>query len=298
MDRAPIIFDQRLLDLRRRRALARRRPGADFLYRTATGELLDRLGLVKRQFPLAAEIGSPLPAVAEGLTASGQVGRVVRIDRLPDARPDIVADPEALPLARESLDLAVSVLALQWANDLPGVLAQVRAALKPDGLFLAVLAGGETLTELRQAMATAEAEVTGGASPRVAPFADVRSLGALLQRAGFALPVADQDRHGVRYDSALALMQDLRAMGVTNVLADRDRRPLRKAVLTRAAGIYAERFAARDGRIPATFDLVWLSGWAPHDSQQKPLRPGSAKARLADALGATERSLGEKARPR
>jgi SAM-dependent methyltransferase len=298
MDRAPIIFDQRLLDLRRRRALARRRPGADFLYRTATGELLDRLGLVKRQFPLAAEIGSPLPAVAEGLTASGQVGRVVRIDRLPDARPDIVADPEALPLARDSLDLAVSVLALQWANDLPGVLAQVRAALKPDGLFLAVLAGGETLTELRQAMAAAEAEVTGGASPRVAPFADVRSLGALLQRAGFALPVADQDRHGVRYDSALALMQDLRAMGVTNVLADRDRRPLRKAVLTRAAGIYAERFAARDGRIPATFDLVWLSGWAPHDSQQKPLRPGSAKARLADALGATERSLGEKARPR
>jgi SAM-dependent methyltransferase len=294
----PIIFDQRLLALRRQRALARLRPGADFIYRTATGELLDRLALVKRQFPLAAEIASPLPAVAEGLTASGQVERVVRIDRLPDARPDVVADPERLPLARESLNLAVSVLALQWANDLPGVLAQIRAALRPDGLFLAVLAGGETLTELRQAMAAAEAEVTGGASPRVAPFADVRSLGALLQRAGFALPVADQDRHTVRYDSAPALMRDLRAMGATNVLADRDRRPLRRSVLMRAAGIYAERFAAGDGRIRATFDLVWLSGWAPHESQQKPLRPGSAKARLADALGAIEQSFGEKARPR
>jgi SAM-dependent methyltransferase len=290
----PIIFDQRLLDLRRRRALRGGTPGADFLYRLASDELIERLGAVTRRFPLAAELGSPLPGLAAGLLASGAVDRVVRIDRLPEARPDIVADPEALPLKRGGLDLAVSVLALQWANDLPGVLAQILAALKPDGLFLAALAGGDTLAELRQALATAEAEVTGGASPRVAPFAEVRGMGALLQRAGFALPVADHDRHTVRYDSALALMRDLRAMGATNVLSERDRRPLRRAVLVRAAEIYANRFAEGDGRISATFDLIWLSGWSPHESQQRPLRPGSANMRLADALGAVEQPTGEK----
>jgi SAM-dependent methyltransferase len=295
MDRPPLIFDQRLLDLRRRRALKAAAPGADFLYRIAADELTERLGAVTRRFPLAAEIGSPLPGLAARLVASGAVDRVVRVDRLHEARPDIVADPEALPLKRGSFDLVVSLLALQWANDIPGVLAQLLAALKPDGLLLAAVVGGDTLRELRQAFAAAEAEITGGASPRVAPFADVRSLGALLQRVGFALPVADQDRHTVRYDSALALMRDLRAMGATNVLSERDRRPLRRAVVLRATEIYAERFAGGDGRVSATFDLVWLSGWSPHASQQKPLQPGSAKARLADALGVQERPAGEKA---
>jgi hypothetical protein len=162
-------------------------------------------------------------------------------------------------------------------------------------LFLAALTGGETLTELRQAFTLAESEVTGGVSPRIAPFADVRSLGMLLQRAGFALPVADTERVTVRYPHALALLDDLRRMGATNALLDRSRTPLRRAVLMRMAEIYAARFADADGRVRATFDIVWLSGWAPHESQQKPLRPGSASARLADALGARERSAGEKA---
>jgi SAM-dependent methyltransferase len=298
MDRPPIIFDQRAIDAQRRRAVARPTAGADFLYRRAADELVERLAVVKRTFPLAAEIGSPLPDLAAALVATGQVGRVMRLDRLPEARPHVVADPEALPFAGASLDLVVSILALQWANDLPGTLAQIRAALKPDGLFLAAIAGGDTLAELRAAIAAAEAEVTGGASPRVAPFADVRSLGALLQRAGFALPVADQDRHTVRYASALTLMRDLRAMGAGNALSERDRRPLRRAVLGRTTEIYAERFAGPDRRVAATFDILWLSGWAPHESQQKPLRPGSAKARLADALGVIEKSAGEKAGPK
>jgi SAM-dependent methyltransferase len=298
MDRPPTIFDQRLLDMRRRRALRAGTPGADFLYGIAADELVERLAIVKREFPLAAEIGSPLPAVAARLVASGQVGGVVRLDRLPETRPDVVADTAALPFAAGCVDLVVSLLWLQWVDDLPGALAQIRAILKPDGLFLAALAGGDTLIELRQALAAAEAEVAGGAAPRVAPFGDVRTMGVLLQRAGFALPVADQDRHTVRYASPLALMRELRAMGAGNVLVDRDRRPVGRSVLARAAAIYAERFAGSDGRVAATFDLVWLSGWAPDASQQQPLKPGSARMRLADALRAVERSAGEKAGPR
>jgi len=190
----------------------------------------------------------------------------------------------------------VSALALQFVNDLPGVLVQIRRALKPDGLFLAALMGGETLTELRQSFAAAESEIEGGASPRVAPFADLRELGALLQRAGFALPVTDVDRVIVRYDSAFAVMHDLRRMGATNALLARRRVPLRRATLLRMAEIYAKRFADKDGRVRATFEIVWLSGWAPDPSQQQPLKPGSAKTRLADALGAREISTGEKAR--
>ena len=190
--------------------------------------------------------------------------------------PRVVADEEALPFADGSLDLIVSALALQFVNDLPGTLIQVRRALKPDGLLLAALLGGDTLTELREAFAAAESEVEGGLSPRVAPFADVRELGGLLQRAGFALPVVDSDRLTVRYDSVVALMHDLRRMGATNVLSERRRTPLRRATLRRLAEIYAERFADADGRLRATFEIVWLSGWAPHESQQKPLKPGSA----------------------
>ncbi len=188
----------------------------------------------------------------------------------------------------------MSALALHFVNDLPGALIQIRRALKPDGLFLAALLGGETLTELRQSFAAAESELEGGVSPRVAPFADVREMGALLQRAGFALPVTDIDRVTARYASPFALMAELRRMGATNALAERRRTPLRRATLNRMAEIYAQRFSDRDGKIRATFEIVWLSGWAPHESQQKPLRPGSAQTRLADALGVPERSAGEK----
>ena len=291
----PRIFDRALLARRRARALKTATAGADFLLAAVAEDILERLSVAKRQFALAADIGTPLPLLAERLAASGQVGRVVRVDPLADTKPDLVADIETLPFERQSLDLAVSALALQWANDLPGVLAQIRMALKPDGLFLAAFLGGETLTELRQSLAAAEDDVRGGASPRVSPFVEVRTAGALLQRAGFALPVIDQDRRTVRYASALDLMRDLRAMGATNVLHDRDRRPLTRTVLGSAAAIYAERFSDSDGRVRATFDMISLSGWAPAESQPKPLKPGSATARLADVLGAEERPAGEKA---
>ena len=209
----------------------------------------------------------------------------------------VAADEEALPFADASLDLVVSALALQGVNDLPGVLVQIRRALKPDGLFMAALFGGDTLSELRQSFAQAEAEIEGGASPRVAPFADVRAMGALLQRAGFALPVTDTERITVRYASLLSLLRDLRRMGATNALAERRRLPLRRATLLRAMEIYGERFADPDGKVRATFEIVWVSGWAPDASQQQPLRPGSAKTRLADALGAVEIGAGEKPAP-
>jgi SAM-dependent methyltransferase len=195
-----------------------------------------------------------------------------------------VGDLESLPLAAESCDLVVSLMALHHVNDLPGALIQIRRALRPDGLFLAALAGGDTLTELRQSLVIAESEVLGGAAPRVAPFADVRALGSLLQRAGFALPVVDSDALVARYDDLFALMRDLRAFGATNALTLRSRKPLRRDVLMRAAAVYAERFADSDGRLRATFETIWLSGWAPHESQPKPLKPGSAAMRLADAL--------------
>ena len=191
---------------------------------------------------------------------------------------------EVLPLHPEQFDLAISALAFQFVNDLPGVLAQIRRALKPDGLLLAAMIGGDTLNELRQCFAAAEAELEGGVSPRVAPFADLRDVGALLQRAGLALPVTDVDRVVVRYDSAFALMDDLRRMGASNILIERRRMPTRRATMLRMAQIYAQRFADPDGRIRATFDVIWLSGWAPHDSQPKPLRPGSATASLEEAV--------------
>jgi SAM-dependent methyltransferase len=200
-----------------------------------------------------------------------------------------------LPFADGALDLVVSALALQFVNDLPGTLMQIRRTLKPDGLFLGALLGGETLTELRQSFAAAESEVEGGASPRVAPFADLRDAGALLQRAEFTLPVADVERLTVRYGSAFDLMRDLRRMGATNALYARRRAPLRRATLLRMAEIYAERFADPDGRVRASFEIIWLSGWAPHPGQQQPLKPGAATARLADALGTREISAGEKA---
>lgn len=288
MSQSPIIFERPLLPARRRRARAL--GPATFLVDRLAEDLADRLATVLRTFERAVDLGTPTDAVQKALRAS--VGRVIRIGADPSA--DVVADEEALPLRDGTVDLVVSVLALQLVNDLPGTLVQVRRALKPDGLLLAALLGGDTLTELRQAFAEAEAELEGGVSPRVAPFADLRDLGSLLQRAGFTLPVTDVDRLTVRYRSVFDLMHDLRRMGATNALVERRRTPLRRQTLLRMAAIYAERFADPDGRLRATFEVVWLSGWAPHESQQQPLRPGSARMRLADALGTIEIPAGEK----
>jgi SAM-dependent methyltransferase len=288
-----IVFD-RLLQ-RRRRGRASAVSAANFLLDHVAGELADRLSVVLRRFELGVDLGTPGEAVRRSLRQLGAVGTIVGTDVIARDKPFVIADEEALPFRDASLDLVVSGLTLHFANDLPGVLAQICRALKPDGLFVAALFGGETLTELRQAFAAAESQIEGGASPRVAPFADLRQLGALLQRAGFALPVTDVERLTVRYDSAFDLMHDLRRMGITNSLLARRRVPLRRATLMAVADIYARRFADADGRIRATFDILWLSGWAPHPDQQRPLRPGSAKARLADALGTREISAGEKA---
>jgi SAM-dependent methyltransferase len=291
MTESPIIFD-RLLQ-RRRRSRAAALP-ANFLLDHVAGELADRLSVVLRRFNVGVDLGTPGDAVRRSLRRLG-AGMIVGADVIARGEPFVVADEEALPFRDSSLDFVVSGLALHFANDLPGVLAQIRRALKPDGLFLAALLGGETLTELRQAFAEAESEIEGGASPRVAPFADLRQIGALLQRAGFALPVTDVERVTVRYSSVFDLMHDLRRMGAANTLVARRRVPLRRTTLMQMADVYARRFADADGRIRTTFDIVWLSGWAPHPNQQQPLRPGSAKARLADALGTREISAGEKA---
>jgi SAM-dependent methyltransferase len=295
----PLIFDRALI--RRRLARAAQASPAEFLIAHVADDLAERLNAILRKFPLAIELGGATAHGAHALSRSGKVETVLRLAALaPSGRsgiPVAVADEEALPLGEASVDLVASLLSLQAVNDLPGALAQIKRALRPDGLFIACLLGGESLTELRQSLAEAEAELSAGMSPRVAPFADARELGALLQRAGFALPVTDVEKLTVRYGDAFALMRDLRAMGMTNPLVERARLPLRRATLLRAAQIYAERFADADGRLRASFDLVWLSGWAPHESQQRPLRPGSAKARLADALGVSERKAGEKAKP-
>src|SRR5262249_33063425 len=292
MTETPIIFDRLLR--RRRRSRAAAAPGNFLLDHVAT-ELADRLSVVLRRFDVAVDLGTPGEEVRTSLRRLGAGGMIVGADVFARAKPFVVADEEALPFRDAGLDLVVSGLALHFTNDLPGVLAQIRRALKPDGLLLAALLGGDTLTELRQAFAEAESEIEGGVSPHVAPFAELRQVGALLQRAGFALPVTDLERVTVRYNSAFDLMQDLRRMGATNPLVARRRVPLRRATFMRMAEIYARRFADADGRIRATFDVLWLSGWAPHPDQQQPLKPGSAKARLADALGAREISAGEKA---
>jgi len=270
---APILFDRALLAARLQRA--RRLGSATFLLDRVADDMAERLTAVVRDFNSAADIGTPGPQLRDAL--GERLNQITRID-LPDR------DTEPLSLHANSLDLAVSALALQFVSDLPGVLAQIRRALRPDGLLLAAIVGGDTLTELRQSFAAAEAEIESGVSPRVAPFADLRDIGALLQRAGLALPVTDVDRIVVRYDSAFSLMHDLRRMGATNILVERRRKPTRRATMLRMAETYRERFADPDGRIRATFDIIWLSGWAPHESQQKPLTPGSAKMGLEDAI--------------
>jgi len=273
---APILFDRALLRARMERA--RRGGPATFLLDRVREDFEDRMQAVTRNFADVADIWTPGELLRKPL--AGRFQSIVRVDFDPS---------EVLQLQPESLDLIVSALAFQFVNDLPGVLAQIRRALKPDGLLLAAMIGGDTLTELRQSFAAAEAECEGGVSPHVAPFADLRDIGALLQRAGLALPVTDVDRVVVRYDSAFVLMADLRRMGATNILIERRRTPTRRATMLRMAQIYGERFADADGRVRATFDVIWLSGWAPHESQQKPLRPGSAKASLEAAVKGKKR---------
>lgn len=293
------IFDRELLRIRRDRHF-QEIAATDFLYRRAADDILERLSFIRREFRAALDLGATTGNLAARLRQAGIGGDcLLSLDLSPRLISQIdglrvVADEELLPIRPFSLDLVVSALSLQLVNDLPGTLLQLRHVLKPDGLLLASLLGGSTLHELRQAFALAEAETTGGASPRVIPFADVRELGGLLQRAGFALPVADSETVEVGYDSALHLMTDLRAMGWANVLVERRRTMLRRDTLRRVAEIYHERHVRPDGRVRATFEIVTLTGWAPHGSQQKPLRPGSAASRLADALGTFEQPTGEK----
>jgi len=287
----PRIFDRAAYRARRARALIR---GGDlFLAQDAAAHIMERLSAINRRFTHGLDLHSrervfpTLKAAAQSWTRMGFF----------DDRPSVVGDEEALPFADESFDLVVSVLSLHAVNDLPGTLVQIRRALRPDGLFIAALFAGETLHELRTAFAAAEADTLGGASPRVAPFADVRELGGLLQRAGFALTVADVERVNVRYRDIATLFSDLRALGETNALAGRRAEFLPRRTLQALIDEYAARFSSVDGRFAANFDIGFLTGWAPHEGQQKPLAPGSAKASLADALGTVERSAGEKAKP-
>lgn len=278
MTQPPQLTDRAALS--RNRYRARARGHADFLHHDVAGELKERLTEVNRRFTR--------PAVVTGFPAPWQAA-------FPEAH--IVPDDDTLVLGPEAHDLVIHALALHWANDPVGQLIQCRRALRPDGLFLAACFGGQTLAELRAALAGAEAEVLGGLSPRVAPMGEIRDLGALLQRAGFALPVADSTPRTVSYADAFRLMADLRAMGEGNALATRHKAPPPRRLFTRTAEIYASQFGGPDGRIRATFDIVFLTGWAPHPDQSRPLRPGSARARLADALGTEEIGTGDRAAP-
>ncbi|HYC12773.1 MAG TPA: methyltransferase domain-containing protein [Stellaceae bacterium] len=292
-----LIFDRRAL--RRHRERAARRGCAEFLLEEASERLAQRLEDVTHRFPRALALGARGGILARALAGRGGIESLIEMEEGPGLLPAgehgaLVAEAEALPFAPSSFDLVASALALHWTNDLPGALLQLRHLLRPDGMLLAALFGGETLTELRAAFLEAELELEGGASPRVAPMADARDLAGLLQRAGFALPVVDSDRLTVTYGDAFALMADLRAMGETNALRERRRGFTRRQTLLRMAELYRERHAGADGRIPASFEIVTLTAWAPHASQPKPLRPGSATTRLADALGTQEKSAGEK----
>ena len=297
MSQAPNIFDPLAVQHARSRAFALRSRGSglgsglanglapDFLLTRVAEDFSDRLAVIRRTFTSGLELGCHHGVLGARLGHDHGLARLTTADTIAEVLPDVTLDFERLPFAAESFDLVVSGLALQTVNDLPGVLAQVRGCLKPDGLLLAAVTGGRTLQELRVALLEAETEVTGGVSPRVAPMIDVKDLGHLLQRAGFALPVVDSDVVDVTYAHPLALMRELRGMGAVNVLVERRRTFLRRDVLARAIEIYQQRFAAPGGRVRATFEILTATAWAPHASQQTPLAPGSATTRLADVLG-------------
>ena len=294
------VFDRRAWRLHRDRAA--RRGCVDFLHVEVVDRLIDRLADVQRRFPVALDLGAQNGALSRALERRPGIEQVVAAEpshvfvRQGRNMP-VVADPELVPFRDASFDLVVSALALHWIGDLPGAMVQLRRVLKPDGLLLAAMFGGANLTELRTALLEAELLEEGGASPRVSPTAELVDIAALLLRVGFAMPVADAETITVTYPDPLALMRDLRGMGETNALMARRRAPLRRGTLARAAALYAERFGLPDGRIPATFEILFLTGWGPHQSQPKPLRPGSAARRLADALGTVELSAGDRAAP-
>jgi NADH dehydrogenase [ubiquinone] 1 alpha subcomplex assembly factor 5 len=305
---SPYVFDRAAVRRHRDRAAALRDGGGeDFLHREVAGRLVERLDEVRRNFAKVLELGCHRGALTGRLAGRPGIETLIAADLSPACAAltaetnahvlGLAADEEALPFAAGAFDLVASNLALHWVNDLPGALIQIRRALKPDGLLLAAFLGGGTLAELREVLMTAELEVEGGASPRVSPFADVRDAGALLQRAGFALPVVDRDRITVTYESALALMADLRAMAESNAVAERLARFSRRETLMRAGALYQERFGDGDGRIAASFEVIYLTAWAPSAAQPKPLAPGSATASLADALDTDELDAGDAARP-
>ncbi|MGB0922184.1 MAG: methyltransferase domain-containing protein [Alphaproteobacteria bacterium] len=288
-DAAHIAPFNRALLRKRRTRLHGKFAEADFLYNEITTRLSERLEDISRTFATAAVLGArgAVPPLAN-------VDRVFHTDMTAHPGANLVCDEDMLPIKPASLDLIFSPMALHWVNDLPGALIQMRQALKPDGLLLAAFPGGNTLHELRHCLLQAEAALTGGAAPHIVPFIDLRDAGSLLQRAGFALPVTDADRINVTYRNPMRLLHDLRLMGEGNAMAAAPQKPLRRDVLMEAMRLYQAEFANADGTVPATFEIVYLTGWAPHPDQPKPLRPGSAKARLADALGVPEISAGEK----
>ena len=286
------IFDQDLVTANRLRARRRLEAGSDFLLEIAAREMAERLALVERRFDEAVELHGATGLAAHAALTTGKIGTLKRVETHAEFfdgdAPGIEAPLETVPLEPQSVNLILSPLALHLTNDTPGVLVQIRRALKPDGLFMAAVPGAGTLAELRDVLLSTEVELEGGASPRVIPFADIRDIGGLMQRAGFTLPVIDEESYTVRYDNLFALMRDLKAMGMANPLSGRSRKPVSRAFFLKAAERYAERYSDPDGRIRATFSIIYLSGWAPHESQQKPLKPGSAKMRLADALDPTK----------
>src|SRR5262245_14807744 len=299
------VFDRRLVRRHRDRAAVRLQEH-DFLFREVAERLVDRLDDVTRKFPRALDLGCHGGEIAAALRGRGGIETLVQCDlssamalrAAANGRPTVTADEEVLPFAPESLDLVVSNLSLHWVNDLPGCLLQIRRCLKPDGLFLAAMLGGDTLYELRESLMEAELAEAGGVSPRVSPFADLRDAGGLLQRASLSLPVIDGDRLTVTYANSLKLMRDLRGMGEGNAVRERAGRPLNRPLAARAEEIYRQRFDDAAGRLPATFQIIYLTAWAPAAGQQKALAPGSARGRLAEALGTVEISAGDKARGR
>jgi len=299
-DRPPepmAVFDRQLLRKRRDRA-AERFADHNFLVLEVAERLVDRLDDVARTFPTALDLGCHCGELANVLDGRGGIETLVHCDLSPAmaARaplPAVVADEEWLPFADGAFDLVLSVLDLHWINDLPGALVQIRRCLRPDGLLLAAMLGGETLKELRHALGSAEIALEGGMSPRVSPFADVRDMGGLLMRAGFALPVVDTEVVTVRYESPMRLMADLHHMGESNLVRERRHRFTRRTTLLEAAARYTREFALSDGRVPATFQVLYLTAWAPDPSQPKPRAPGSGQVPLSRVLGGEAEPGGE-----
>ena len=293
------IFDRDLLRIRRTRHSATA-SDYDFLLKRATEDIKDRLVAISRDFTNVLDLGAHHGILGRALLQRGDVKTLVSLEDCPQLLNQcegikVLSDMEFLPLAPQRYELITSALSLHFINDLPGLLLQVRQLLKPDGLFIAVFPGGRSFYELRDAFTTAEEELEGGASPRISPYVDVREAGALLQRAGYTLPVSDVDTLTISYETPFHLLKELQSMGASNILLERSRKPLRRATLMRMAEIYTQKYADNTGRINATLELVTITGWSPHESQQKPLRPGTATTRLAEALGTHEKSAGEKA---